>query len=646
MRWILPLLLVAACVPAEEPAVDPIDVTLDPGCAWTLSSTCGLPFPNDRWIEADDSTGTGFRLEHSAYALPKNIDGDEVDPAEYRRLDGFSPAAQILTVFPRPIDLAGLDAPGTFDRSLEADSPTVLVDLDTGERVPHFVEVDVRWHDSTHSSRTDVPVILYVRPAVRLKEGGWYGVALRDLRLEDGSAAPTEPVFAALRDAVPTTSPVVEDARPRFESMFAAFESAGVARADLIQAWSWHTASGGAIRGDLLAMRDDLLDRLTDDAIQCTVTAVEDDVDDLVGRRVHGTFKAPLYMDRDATGANLVRDEAGAPQFSGWADVPFTVSIPRSLLDEDAEPGRLVQFGHGLMGQGSEEIRSGFNRRFSHDYGVVWLATDWQGMTRADLVTVARALADLTDFSSVADRLLQGHVGQMALTRSFLGPCRDLPELAVHGAPPFRPDEAYFVGISQGAILGGTFLTVSPDIDRGALIVGATNFPYIMTRSLNWREYELILKAWYDDRVERELGVSVIGSLWDRAEPNAWLPHLRAGDLPGTHPKEVLYQIARDDLQVQNLMSEVAVRDLGIPLLGPSPKGIWGVDEVDGPVDSAAVYFDLGGQAPPTTNELPEAVNNAHNDQRSLRAAMEQLDAFLRPDGQVIHTCEGPCDPE
>jgi hypothetical protein len=646
MRLLAAFLLLCGCpsAPAETP--DPIDVSIDPGCSWALSAHCGLPWPDSRWLVDDPSTATGRRLVYEPTVLPANIDGVAFDPSEWERLDGFSPAAHALTAFPRPVDLDGLATIDGYDRSLEADSPTVLIDLETGEHIPHFVENDVRWFDGTDEGRTDIPVIFYLRPAIRLREDGWYGVALRGITLEDGSAAPVEPVFAALRDAVPTASAVVEAARPRYEAMFAAMESAGVPRGDLVQAWDWHTASGDAVRGDLLAMRDDALLRLTDEAIQCTVDRVVEPEDGRVARRVEGTFKAPLYMDADATGSHLVRDASGAPAFQGWADVPFTVSIPRSLAADGAAPGRLVQFGHGLMGQGREEIKSGFNTRFSDDYGVVFVATDWQGMTRADLITVARALADLSGFSAVADRLLQGMVGQVALTRSFLGPCRDLPELQVHGAPAYADDEAYFIGISQGGILGGTFLTISPDITRGALLVGSTNFPATMIRSLNWREYELILKAWYDERIGRELGVSIIGSLWDRAEPNAWLPHLTAGDLTGTPPKQVLYQLGRHDLQVQNVMSEVAVRDLGIPVLSPTPRSIWGVPELPEPLESAAVYFDLHGTPPPETNELPEAVNNVHNDQRNLDVAMAQIDAFLRPDGAVVSTCDGACDPD
>ena len=407
---LLTLLVLAACaLPPEEVVAPapPIDVSIDPGCQWSLSTHCSLPWPDDRWLAADEDTATGFRLAYETHALPVNIDGVTVDPSEYARYDGFSPAAQLLTALPQPVDVSNLASIDEYDESLDADSPTVLVNLRTGERVPHFVESDARWHDGADEGRSDIPVLLYVRPAVRLEESGWYAVALRDIRLEDGSDAPTDPVFAALRDGVVTSSAVVEADRPRFEAMFAGLEAAGVPRGGLVQAWDWHTASGDVIRGDLLHMRDDALARLTDDTMRCTVEEVVEPDSGRVARRVHGTFRVPLYMDSESTGGRLVRGEDGQPAFSGWTDVPFTVSIPRSLVADGAEPGRLVQFGHGLMGQGEEEITSGFNTRFADDYGVVWVATDWQGMTRADLLTVARSLAELTRFVSVGDRLLQ-----------------------------------------------------------------------------------------------------------------------------------------------------------------------------------------------------------------------------------------------
>ena len=58
-----------------------------------------------------------------------------------------------------------------------------------------------------------------------------------------------------------------------------------------------------------------------------------------------------------------------------------------------------------------------------------------------------------------------------------------------------------FIGISQGSVLGGTFLTQSPDIDRGALIVGGANFSFMIERSIHFNTYETFLMPAYGKRL-------------------------------------------------------------------------------------------------------------------------------------------------
>ena len=75
-------------------------------------------------------------------------------PAPYSVLDGFSPTVQILMHFPGGVDPVASNASRllpetrTYDsRSLDADSPTVLLDVDTNTRVLHFVEPDAHAAD-------------------------------------------------------------------------------------------------------------------------------------------------------------------------------------------------------------------------------------------------------------------------------------------------------------------------------------------------------------------------------------------------------------------------------------------------------------------------------------------------------------------
>lgn len=626
-----------------------VSVAYDVDCEGLGPEYCILPWPSDRWLADDPSSQTGFRLSYEESAMPLNKDGETFDVASYAFRDGYSPASQILTLFSGDVDVAatpGLALEGSWELSIAADSPTVLIDLQSGERIPHFVEVDARAHEGDATQLRPDPQLLYIRPARRLDENRSYGVALRDILLVGGEAAVASQSFAALRDGVLTDSEELEARRPGFERMWSALEGAGIARSGLTQAWWFHTASGQNIRGSLLAMRDDAMERVPPGGGECTVTDVREDETSETFRRVDGTFRSPLYMDSIYTGSRVVRGADGLPEFQGWAEIPFTLLIPQVLAASDAAPGRLLSFGHGLMGQGKDEGGGGFLRSLGERYGLVTVATDWQGMSVPDIATVGIALSDVSTFPSTGERLMQGVINNLVMTRSFKGACRDLAELQVPSGPAIDDGDPYWLGISQGGIMGGTVMALSQDITRGALLVGGANYPLLIGRSVDFYDYEVVFGVWYPERIDREVLMAVMISMWDHAEPNAWLPHVVTDPLPGTPAKQILYQVARDDSQVPNLGSDMAVRSMGIPLLTPSPVTPWGIDTSDGPEDSAYVYYDLGREPAPLGNQAPTEGNGAHGDQRWLDAALEQMNGFWQPDGQVVHTCDGPCDPE
>ena len=136
-------------------------MVLDPDCEILNGVECLLPYPSNRFTVADPSTDTGLRLAIPQKGMP-TVAGPAVSPAPLNELDGFSPAVQILMHFPEGVDLtlsdtARLLAPGccgqpagppwidtrTYtDRSLDSDSPTVLMDAQTGEHLLHWMELD------------------------------------------------------------------------------------------------------------------------------------------------------------------------------------------------------------------------------------------------------------------------------------------------------------------------------------------------------------------------------------------------------------------------------------------------------------------------------------------------------------------------
>ena len=643
--------LVLAGCPGEDPPgdddttedVDPIPVDIDEECDNVNPHYCMLPWPSSRYLEADDTTATGWRVAYIEEAFTKNHMDQPFDVEPYNRLDGFSPASQMLTVFDAPVKGDTLPFHDSYDLSLDPDCPTVVLDMETGERLPHFAEFDTRF---------DYPgeIMLYIRPAARLEENRRYAVAIRGLEYEDGGAVPPSDVFAALRDGVVTDAAQVEARRPGFEEVFTALEAAGVTRGDLIQAWDFHTASGPMIWGDLLHMRDDAFERIGDEGLGCTVTSVEEytaEENDQIFRKIQGTYTVPSYMDSPYPPARVVRGADGLPEYQEDVEVEFFVNIPQSVAAPGGAPARLITHGHGLMDSGEAVFWSG-ERGIAQDVGVVMAGTHWAGMSEDDLVTVATALSNVSTFPNVSERVMQGIVNMLVLTRTMSGACTDDPAFQIDGQLAYDPEERYYLGISQGAIYGQTYMALSQDLERGILNVGGTIYPVMIGRSVDFRDYELVYEAWYSDRIDREFFMNLIQQLWDVCEGAGYLPHLHEDAFPDTETKKILYQVALHDAQVPNVASDMAARTAGWPQLVPTMHEVWGVEDAPSePYDGSAIqYWDCGAEPLDPGNNPPEDDNVAHDCVRRLTAAKEQMDAFWQPDGQVVNTCDGECDPE
>ncbi len=650
LKSLVCLALSSAVVAGCDPEPDPIVVNIDAWCEGSTPLHCMLPWPSDRWLIDDPTTDTGKRLNLSSAAIPLNTDADEFDVSAYNIYDGFSPATAMLTVFPTDVDVTatpGLAVEGFWSLSLEENSPTVLIDLETGERLAHMVEIDMRAHEEDVPGLGQSLALLYIRPATRLLESRRYGVALRNIRLIDGTEATATEAFAALRDNTRTTSSSLETRRARYEELFSILEESGVDRSSLVQAWSFTTASSRSIRSDLMTMRDDALERVPIGGGNCTVESViEDDNDERRFRRIDGTFRVPLYMDEDGPGARVARGEDGLPSFQGWAEAPFTLTIPHVVAEEGAAPGRLMGYGHGLMGSASGEGGGNYVRRVAQEFGYVVVATDWQGMSDRDVVTVGIALSNVSTFPKVGDRLKQGVINNLVMIRSFKGACSQLPELQVNGQSVIDDGPPYWMGISQGGIMGPSVLALSPDIPKGAFLVGGISYPLMIGRSVDFYEYEVIYRTWYPERIDREILMNMMSTLWDGAEAATWAPHLTKDPLPGVEAKQVLYQVARLDSQVPNIASDLAARTMGIPQLAPAAQSIWGIPEEEGPLSSALVYFDFGADPLPAGNEAPEDDNGTHGDQRYTDGSRHQINAFFQEGGMIENFCDGPCDPD
>ncbi len=633
-----------SCDDPEVQAAEPLCAldTATVNCDFLVPEHCLLPYPSSVFLSPDASTDTGFRVDYPRDAMPTNVQGVHVDPSEWNTLDGFSPGPIIEALFPQGVDLdaSGVPPITNMARSLEADSPTVLIDAETGEHLPHFAELDAR------ATSPETQMFL-IRPGVRLHENRRYIVAIRGLVDPNGAPIPPERAFQILRDGVDTPVQTINQRRPAFEDIFSRLAAAGVERSTLILAWDFVTASTRSLTSRALALRDKGLEANGPGAPPFVVDSVEDDYSTDIYRRVRGHYQVPLFMSSATPPATYNLDPNGVPEQNGTAMAPFTVTIPRLAVDGGtAHPGRPVVYGHGLFGSGEGEVTAGNLQTLSNRFNFVLGATDWIGMSDEDLTPTLLLISDLSNFRALPDRLQQAMLNFMLLGRLMTAADGFAANAAfqLNGTSLIDPQELYFYGISQGGIEGGAYMALATETVRGVLGVGAANYSILLQRSADFPTFEDLLKQFYPDPIEQQLLFPLIQELWDRADPQGYLSHLVDNPLPGTPAKTVLLQMGVNDSQVPNIGTEIQVRSLGIPNVAPTAYPVFEVPEMEAPIDgSAFVPYDVNAVPPPLTNNPPADDNGVHEAIRRLDAAQRQIDAFLRPDGTVQNFCDGPC---
>lgn len=638
----------AAVTEASTTADDPTT-----GGPWELGpcnpidpALCILPYPSIFHMRPA-STPTGYQVALTEEALPVNVNGIGVDPKYLNEKDGFSTLGALLFYFP-DVSLAGTVGHANLADYAAADAKTVLLDVDTGERVPHWIELDMKAPPGAR--------LLIIHPATPLRHGARHVVGVRGLTTTGGAPIEPSPAFAALRDKVGTDDGSVEGQRVRYNlEVFPALAAAGFAREELQLAWDFVTVSRQNSLGRMLYMRDDVLDALGAEGPPYEVTLVEDedcaDPAVSIGRTVTIEMTAPLYTETDDPGALLTRDADGQPYRNGEKTVEVMLRIPCSLIDQPTPSfGRVVQYGHGLLG-GKGEARNGYLSRMADEYRWVILASDWTGMKSEDTGAIAGALADdPTGFVTVPERSMQGFTEFIAAMRLATGPLLQEKALQFTAGDntiyaPIDPTRRSYYGNSQGGILGGAYLALSPDIERGVLGVGGTPYVLLLSRSADFDSFLAILTTRYTDPRDITVLIASFQNLWDPGETAGWAWALNKEPDPKVGPKQALLQVAIGDAQVTGLGAHIQARALGAATVAPQTRPLFGIEEKQpGFTGSALVewkYADVPD--PPEENVPPPKATDPHECPRRELAAQQQLRDFLET-GVVNQYCEGKCE--
>jgi hypothetical protein len=702
---LLPLVL--ACVLAacsngnnsNNSATPPVSIaTTDADrCEILDALNCMFPWPSSVFTVADDNTATGRRVNLPVASMPVNKQGVPVETAEFNRNDGFSPSQMILAQVPG-LDLDQTGAPRISDlsRSLEADSPVLVIRVRTGEQHLIFSELDANTDDPAEQA-------LIIRPMIQFERGERYIVALRKLRDTAGELLEAPEVFRAFRDKTPTDNTAIEDRRESMEDIFAVLAEAGVEREDLYLAWDFNIASVENITGRMLHIRDEAFADLGGatpgfsvneviDFATCGDDGCQDGEDEQMSRQVSGTFMVPNFLDSDAggPGSGFFYDtpDDGLPDRIGGDNLfeaNFVCRIARSVAEDfDAPPkvqARPSLYGHGLLGSASE-VKGGTGNNvdiMADTHQMMFCATDWVGFAAGDAGYAVRALQDFSLLGPFFDRQQQGLLNFMYLARLLKHDAglRSDPAFQAGGVPVFDNRTVYYDGNSQGGILGGALMGVIQDVTRGVLGVPGMAYSFLLRRSIDFADYSLFLSGsatspgggGYPSVKDQGFLLSMAQMLWDRAESSGYAYHIQNHPLPNTPQHAVLLQVAYGDHQVSMWSAEMMARTIGAYLrmpaleagrhpdsnpyfaLQPVPAGdvtssvltVWD----NGPVGGGALHG--GTAAPPSTNTAPfepDFGEDPHSWPRKDPVAQAQKSAFLQPDGEgrFVDTC-GPGQP-
>ncbi len=646
-----------ACAPREPQEGD----AANPDCDPLNDGHCAMPWPSNLYLADDATTATGKRLTFGATTLPKNFQNIYIDPAPYSRRDGYSVGTPLLVHFAN-LDTTGMADERDLSASLADDAKVLWFKVasdGTLSRVPYFVELDSQ--DPDPAKKT-----LFVRPGVILEEATHYVVAFRNLNDTNGAPIAASAAFAALRDGRIECDDRVAGRAAHFdEAVFGPLEAAGIDRASLTLAWDFNTMSGENMHGDILRMRDEVLASIDADpaasALTVTqITAYSEAENPYIAFDMQGTFLIPNYTEEKTfyqgtdgvTGYVLHRDANDRIVASGTTEMPVWIRVPRSAVGtpDPAKPNRLVQFGHGLFGSGAE-ITTPTIDKVAFDHHLIYFSTSWAGMAEEDYGRANFMVFDLNRFVWLTDRLQQGIVNFLALGR-----------LMKTQAPTFEPftsrnitvdnSEMYYSGISQGGILGATYMALTTDVARGHVGVPGQNFTSFLHRSGAFDQFFVALKGALRTPNNVAVALSTVQLLWDSTDSVSHYRHITAEPYPGTPAHTVLAGPAKGDYLVSPLTMEVVARtDIGFPIMAnyDDERTVSLATEAPYPrTGSGTVLWDFGNEWPTPGNHPPEVdvVNgDPHGKPRAFDLHNEQMDTFFRT-GQIVDLCGGDgCHP-
>jgi hypothetical protein len=595
------LLLLLACAGG-----DALPDTGDAPLSGALGEGLLNPFPNAELV------GDDGHLAIPAGLLPQVEDGTAMDVARLDWRDGFSRVQTSVAMLPVAVDPESLPSQGAIGTG----GSVRLVDLDVGEEIPMFAELDAAPDAIASGQRS-----LLVRPMRAMTPGHRVAVVVTDAVTVDGAPLQLDAWGAA------------KAADAHYQDLEDALGVLGIDHVAL--AWDFPVGDGTAEIRDIAA-------KVSVPAAY-TFTRVKDADTEPAGilqpgvwKKIEGTFTADNWLVDDV-GFDVGDDGVAVAQ--GTAEAYLYIHIPDAVRDAPPGTAPVVLFGHGILSDPGNYLDTDDDPsaaiELSNRLGAIFVATVWRGLTTDDRVDTVQVAADFGRFAEIPDRLAQGVANNLALLRL-------VEEGTLLDDPVFegKADRSriYWYGISVGAIEGSVTLANQHSIDYAVLHVGGSAWSTMLERSSDWPVFETLVERGIPDPHDRQLLYATSQLLWDPVDPASYVE-----DLAG---RTFLWQESIGDDQVPNITTELLMRSIGVPLGTPSVTTPYAITTAAMP-QAAALFTQFDPQlGTPAEENRPATETGAHGVPRLWEGCKEQVVSYFTAgaEGDVTHYCgSGPC---
>jgi hypothetical protein len=244
----------------------------------------------------------------------------------------------------------------------------------------------------------------------------------------------------------------------------------------------------------------------------------------------------------------------------------------------------------------------------------------------------------LEGIARMFDRLHQGMLNYLLAMRMMMTGFAADPTYG----PFIDPSRRYYHGISQGGIMGGVYMALSTDVERGALGVMGQSYNMLLNRSVDFDPFFGLISQVLPDARDQQFALANVALLWDRLEPSGYTESLNGDPLPGVGNKQILMRAAIGDHQVSTFGAHIMARTMGAQHVDTGLREVWGLETVASTSGHGLVEYDFGLPPEPRCNRPMRACDDPHGKLRKLDEARAQLAHFFAT-GEIVSFCNGAC---